>query len=269
MLRECYRQGADAFGWSAAIAGTAIDARRTDADGLGHGDQHLSYQSHPARGHVRVAPTEWAGAVGTQDLGTGTYTVMSQVAADTLGVPMAGPVRAWRQHAAAGAGVGRLITVPSVGAGGARRVRGGAAKSYRPRARRWATGLARADADALRLENGAVAAPETGVDRRVAGARRPGSWKRSAARPGDGSTIRAMLSGRSSPKCGWIPISATSASTAGRRVRWRTGAERQDGAQPVYRGIIYGIGMALLEETHVDAETGRSSTPTSPNTWCR
>ena len=41
-LRECYRQGAEAFGWSRRIARTALDARRQHADRLGHGDQHLS-----------------------------------------------------------------------------------------------------------------------------------------------------------------------------------------------------------------------------------
>ena len=46
---------------------------------------------------------------GTQDIGTGTYTVMTQIAADALGVPVEqGHVRARRHDAARGAALGRL-----------------------------------------------------------------------------------------------------------------------------------------------------------------
>ena len=98
----------------------------------------------PAQARVRVAAD---GMVlvqsGTQDLGTGTYTVMSQVAADTLGVPVEQcTVRTWRQHVAAGAGIGRLIHRAERGARGAGRMPGGARQDFRPRARRRAIGLA-------------------------------------------------------------------------------------------------------------------------------
>lgn len=88
-LRECYRVGAERFGW----------ARRTSAPGsmtedgqlIGWGMASATYgvYSEAARAHVRICAD---GSVrvtsGTQDLGTGTYTTMTQVAADALGVPV-------------------------------------------------------------------------------------------------------------------------------------------------------------------------------------
>ena len=40
-LRECYRQGAEAFGWEQAQRRAALDARRQRAGRLGHGDRRL------------------------------------------------------------------------------------------------------------------------------------------------------------------------------------------------------------------------------------
>ena len=88
-LRECYRQGADAFGWS-----RRSPEPRSMRDGnmlIGWGMATSTYPTHrmPASARVRVGANGTALVqVGTQDLGTGTYTVMSQIAADTLGMPV-------------------------------------------------------------------------------------------------------------------------------------------------------------------------------------
>jgi xanthine dehydrogenase YagR molybdenum-binding subunit len=90
MLRDCYQQGADAFGWS-----RRSPEPRSMRDGnvlLGWGMATSTYPTHrmPASARVRVGANGTALVqVGTQDLGTGTYTVMSQIAADTLGMPSA------------------------------------------------------------------------------------------------------------------------------------------------------------------------------------
>jgi xanthine dehydrogenase YagR molybdenum-binding subunit len=89
-LRECYRVGAERFGWSrrAATPGARRDGRWL----AGHGVATATYPANrsPAEALVRLLPD---GSVvvqsATHDLGTGTYTVMSQVAADALGVPVA------------------------------------------------------------------------------------------------------------------------------------------------------------------------------------
>ena len=60
-LRECYRVGAERFGWSRRTAEPAIDARRPYSGRLGNGDGDLSRLSlagegvgqHPGRRHAR------------------------------------------------------------------------------------------------------------------------------------------------------------------------------------------------------------------------
>jgi xanthine dehydrogenase YagR molybdenum-binding subunit len=88
-LRECYRLGAERFGWSrrAATPGTRRDGRWL----VGHGMATATYPANrsPAEALVRLLPDGSAVVrSATHDLGTGTYTVMSQVAADALGVPV-------------------------------------------------------------------------------------------------------------------------------------------------------------------------------------
>ena len=88
-LRECYQVGAGKFGWDKRTAAPgSMKTPRRQAARLGHGDGDLSGPPQrvigpgppSARRHAYVQ-------AGTQDLGTGTYTVMTQTAADALGLP--------------------------------------------------------------------------------------------------------------------------------------------------------------------------------------
>lgn len=87
-LMACYHKGADAFGWSKRKT-----APRSMHDGdrlVGWGMATATYPAHqmPASARVTIKADGTALVqVGTQDLGTGTYTVMTQVAADELGIP--------------------------------------------------------------------------------------------------------------------------------------------------------------------------------------
>jgi len=87
-LRECYRDAADRFGWSRR---TAVRTLRDGNWRVGFGMATATYPAHrmPAQALARMLED---GTVivqsGTQDLGTGTYTIMSQVAAETLGIPV-------------------------------------------------------------------------------------------------------------------------------------------------------------------------------------
>jgi xanthine dehydrogenase YagR molybdenum-binding subunit len=86
-LRECYRVGAERFGW----------AKRTPEPGsmrqgrtqVGWGMATASYPAN-RKGAKASATVNADGSVlvrsGTHDLGTGTYTIMAQIAADALGV---------------------------------------------------------------------------------------------------------------------------------------------------------------------------------------
>jgi xanthine dehydrogenase YagR molybdenum-binding subunit len=88
-LRDCYRQGAEAFGW---------DKRKPEPRSMRDGSELVGWgmatgvwdaMQMPiavrivltANGHAEVS-------CATSDIGTGTYTIMTQVAADMLGLPL-------------------------------------------------------------------------------------------------------------------------------------------------------------------------------------
>jgi len=88
-LRECYRQGAAAFGWDKRNpeARSMRDGRELVGWGMATGVWD-AFQAPiavrivlSANGHAEVA-------CATSDIGTGTYTIMAQVAADKLGLPL-------------------------------------------------------------------------------------------------------------------------------------------------------------------------------------
>lgn len=91
-LIDCYRQGAERFGWDARpTSGTARHGRWR----LGYGMASCCYPAHRAAAQVRVRlASDMALTIqcGTQDMGSGTYTVLAQMAAEALGVEV-GAVR--------------------------------------------------------------------------------------------------------------------------------------------------------------------------------
>jgi xanthine dehydrogenase YagR molybdenum-binding subunit len=88
-LRECYRKGAEVFGW--ASRNPEPRSMRDGGDlvgwGMATGIWEALQMPMAARivltgnGHAEVSSA-------TSDIGTGTYTIMAQVAADMLGVPI-------------------------------------------------------------------------------------------------------------------------------------------------------------------------------------
>jgi xanthine dehydrogenase YagR molybdenum-binding subunit len=88
-LRECYRQGAETFGW--AKRNPKPHSMRDGSDLVGWGMATGIWEALQIPISVRIALTangyaEVASA--TSDIGTGTYTIMAQVAADMLGLPL-------------------------------------------------------------------------------------------------------------------------------------------------------------------------------------
>jgi xanthine dehydrogenase YagR molybdenum-binding subunit len=88
-LRECYRRGAERFGWA-----RRSPAPRSMQDGRVRIGWGMATASYPAKqvassARARIRPD---GRVlvqsGTQDIGTGTYTIMTQIAADALALPV-------------------------------------------------------------------------------------------------------------------------------------------------------------------------------------
>lgn len=88
-LRECYRIGAERFGW---------DRRNPEPRSMREGDKLVGWgmatATYPTRRLAASATVlmhpdgQVLARSATQDLGTGTYTVMTQVAADAVGVPV-------------------------------------------------------------------------------------------------------------------------------------------------------------------------------------
>jgi xanthine dehydrogenase YagR molybdenum-binding subunit len=88
-LRQCYEIGAERFGWR---------DRNPQPRSMRQGNKLVGWGMATASYPTKRLPAECAATLmpdgtalfrsGTQDLGTGTYTVMTQVAADALGVPV-------------------------------------------------------------------------------------------------------------------------------------------------------------------------------------
>jgi len=88
-LRECYRQGAEAFGWDKR--NPEPRAMRDGSELVGWGIATGIWDALQMKFTVRIALTANGHAevaCGTSDIGTGTYTIMAQVTADMLGLPL-------------------------------------------------------------------------------------------------------------------------------------------------------------------------------------
>jgi len=88
-LRECYQRGADAIGWSQRNPEPGM--MREGNYLIGYGMATATYPANRSASTAKAtlfpdghAEIECA----TQDIGTGTYTVMTQIAADALGLPV-------------------------------------------------------------------------------------------------------------------------------------------------------------------------------------
>jgi xanthine dehydrogenase YagR molybdenum-binding subunit len=88
-LRECYRQGAEAFGWDKRSIEPRSMRDGGELVGWGMATGVWDAMQMPiavrivlsANGHAEVSSA-------TSDIGTGTHTIMAQVAADKLGLPL-------------------------------------------------------------------------------------------------------------------------------------------------------------------------------------
>ena len=88
-LRECYRQGAQAFGWDKR--NPEPRSMREDGELVGGGMATGVWDAFQAPITVRIALSANGHAevaCATSDIGTGTRTIMAQVAADMLGLPI-------------------------------------------------------------------------------------------------------------------------------------------------------------------------------------
>lgn len=262
-LRECYSQGAAAFGW-----GKRNPEPRSMREGgvlIGMGMATSTYPTNRRTAQASVRLNADGTAVvrsGTQDLGTGTYTVMAQVAADALGLPVSRVRFELGDSRFPPAPVsGGSATVASVAPAVQQ-----AAEAVRAQVFRLATdgsgrGWQGVDPGQLRFANGVVSgSPERislgellarkGVEHLEASSKAelPDTAK-GYSRHSFGAQFAEV---RVDPDLGTIRASRfVGAFDCGRVLNEKTAHSQLMG------GIVFGIGMALLEETRTDAETGR------------
>ena len=263
-LRECYLDAAERFGWSKRKP--QVGSMRDGDKLIGYGMATITYPAHrqPASATVRVN-ADGTGLVrcGTQDIGTGTYTIIAQVAADALGIAV--------ERVQVEIGDSDLPEAP---------VSGGSmtAASVTPVVREAALKarnelIARAIADpaspfhgrehnGIALDGGAIIDQKNPQQRELIavmlarGGGQPLEMSASA-KPEDEkyathSFGAAFVEVAVDPQLGEVRVRRIVASySVGKLLNAKTGRSQFLG------GIVWGIGMALMEETHVDAKTGR------------
>ncbi|HWG68508.1 MAG TPA: xanthine dehydrogenase family protein molybdopterin-binding subunit [Steroidobacteraceae bacterium] len=262
-LRACYQQGAEAFGWSRRSV-----EPRSMRDGkvlIGWGMATSTYPTNRRAASARIRVNADGSVVvqsGTQDLGTGTYTVMTQVAADALGVPVSRVRFELGDSALPPAPIsGGSSTVPSVSPAVLAACEAVRARIFEMALTDPRVGWSGRNAEGLLLRDGVVISP----DRRISVAEllahrdRPYVEAIVTAEPGEEKQRYSMhafgaqfAEVRVDEDLGEIRVSRfVGAFDCGRVLNAKTARSQLIG------GITYGIGMALLEETHVDGETGR------------
>lgn len=264
-LRECYARGAEAFGWSRR--NPAPRSMRDGSELVGWGMATGVWEALQMPVAVRIVLTSNGHAevsCAASDIGTGTYTVVAQVAADALGLPI--------ENISVKLADSSLPQAPVEGgswmaASSAHAVLG-AAEDIRQELARLATTipaspLADVDPADVILVDGTIARHgETGRAVSIADAMRHGKIERIEKQKlnqfaEDKSHARNTHSAvfaevKIDEQLGVIRVTRIlSAIAAGRIINTKTGRSQ------IMGGVVWGIGMALHEETVMDHRFGR------------
>jgi len=265
-LKECYRQGAERFGWA-----RRDPKPRSMRDGrflVGYGMATATWPTHrrPATAQVRLLADGTAvGRSATSDIGPGTYTAMTQIAADALGLPV-GRVRFEL-------GDSRLPPAPVEGGSMTVASVGSAVHEAAQAARREVLKLARddehsplhkAEADKVGVEDGRLflkdepSRGETYADLLKRQGKEAVEVTQESKPADDGKKFSMHAFGaqfvevRVDPDLGTVRVArVVSALAAGRIINPKTAHSQAIG------GVVGGIGMGLLEETVWDGRNAR------------
>src|SRR3954451_9440060 len=264
-LRECYRQAAEAFGWSNRNPAprSMRDGTELVGWGMASGIWDAMQEETAARivltanGHAEVA-------CATADIGTGTYTIMAQVAADMLGLPI--------DDVSIKLGDSSLPKSPVEGGSWMAASVSHAIKNAADAVRKGLLALAQrmpdsplkgAKLDDVELANGKIGVKgDAGRTVSIADAMRHGKVDRieqeqSTDFDEDDRYARNTHSAifaevKIDEQLGVIRVTRlVSAIAAGRILNTKTAASQ------IMGGMIWGIGMALHEETQIDHRFGR------------
>jgi len=236
-LRECYALGAEKFGWR-----KRKPTPRSMRDGnwlIGYG---LGTATYPAR---RAAASTTArmtpdGRVtiraGTQEIGCGTYTVMSQIAADALGIPV--------DRVTMELGDTDMPENPA------------------------STGSVTASSTGAAVHDAAVA-----LRQKLEGMMQSGESFTDAIRRAGGQPVEVTINSRSGPEAQQYSMHSFGAVFTEAHVDESLGLVRlprivtahgvgkvlneKTARSQIIGGVVWGIGLALTEETLIDPRTGR------------
>ena len=268
-LREAFHQGADAFGWSkrSPAPRSMRDGKELVGWGVATGiwDAMFSKTSASAKlsanGYLDVASA-------ASDIGTGTYTVMTQVAADTLGLPP--------EQITARLGDSTLPTSPveggswmaaSVGAAVQLACRSVAEKLLSASGKVEGDPLGGAKIDDVEFRGGQVARKDTGASVSIAEIMRAADLRvievEETASAGLSGMISQMRKSRNThsaifaeakvdEELGVVRVTRIVIGVAAGRIINPKTARSQ-----ILGGVVMGIGMALHEESMLDHRLGK------------
>ncbi|NRR32230.1 xanthine dehydrogenase family protein molybdopterin-binding subunit [Oxalobacteraceae bacterium] len=265
-LRECYRLGAERFGWSRRTP--APRSMRQGRMLVGWGMATATYPANRMPAMASAAILADGSALvrsGSHELGTGTYTVMTQIAADAMGLQL-GQVRfELGDTAMPRAPVsGGSMTVASVGPAVQE-----AARAVRDKVLALAIddpasplhGAAPADTELVqgwlqlrsaptRREPVAALVARHGAPIQADSRAAPGDEKKRFSMHSFGAVFVEV---QVDPELGTIRVPrVTGVYDVGRLINRKTGHSQLVG------GIVWGLGMALLEKTEMDWRDGRA-----------
>ncbi|MFN2601441.1 MAG: xanthine dehydrogenase family protein molybdopterin-binding subunit [Gemmatimonadaceae bacterium] len=236
-LRECYALGAEKFGWK-----KRKPTPRSMRDGnwlIGYG---IGTATYPARRAAASTTARMAqdGRVtiraGTQEIGCGTYTVMSQIAADALGIPV--------DHVTMELGDTDMPETPA------------------------STGSVTASSTGPAVHDAAVA-----LRQKLEGMMQSGESFTDTIRRAGGQPVEVTINSRSGPEAQQYSMHSFGAVFTEAHVDESLGIVRlprivtahgvgkilneKTARSQIIGGVVWGIGLALTEETLIDPRTGR------------
>ncbi len=266
-LQECYEQGAQRFGWAKRVAKPRSMREGHELIGVGMATATYGANQSAAMAKVTFEPNgRVTVASGSQDLGTGTYTIMAQVCAATLKLSIAmvdaklGDTELPKAPVSGGSQSAASVT-PAVMAAAKQAqlklVTGSVADKGSP--------VFGVDPEQVAFENGRIirkGQPESG-ETFVAYLKRNGGKPVSATESAQPSEDADQYSQHS-----WGAVFAEVAVDEALgmvRVRRMTGVydvgtllNEKTGKSQLIGGIVWGVGLALHEETHIDSRNGRT-----------
>ncbi|UAW96845.1 xanthine dehydrogenase family protein molybdopterin-binding subunit [Halopseudomonas nanhaiensis] len=263
-LRECYEQGAERFGWY---------SRSQEPRSMRDGDKLIGWgmctgvweaMQMPASAKARLEPGgKLVVSSATADIGTGTYTVMTQIAAAAMGLPMEQvDFRLGDSSLSKAPLEGGSATVSSVGTAVQQACEALHQKLLDAAQQSPASPFAGVPLDELEFSDGMMRAkgrPDAAISLEQIIAASGALEAEVDAEPGkerDGYSTAThsavFVEVRVDELLGTVKVSrAVSAVAAGRVVNPKTAGNQ------IVGGLVWGIGMALHEETQIDHQLGR------------